>query len=112
MRVLVLSGAALLTAPAAPVAAKDVSSAQLRATIEHLVGFGTRHTLSDQASPTRGIGAARTYVAARFAAIAAQCGGCLAIEMPEQMVEGERIPGRCGWSTCSPSSAAPPIRAG
>jgi len=33
--------------------------AQLRAAVEALVSFGTRHTLSDTAAPTRGIGAAR-----------------------------------------------------
>ena len=31
-----------------------------------LVGFGTRHTLSDTLSPTRGIGAARRWIHARF----------------------------------------------
>ncbi|QXQ05727.1 M20/M25/M40 family metallo-hydrolase [Sphingosinicellaceae bacterium] len=80
-----------LVASAASGAAPAVSPVELRATIEHLVGFGTRHTMSDQASPTRGIGAARTYAAASFAEIAAKCGGCLTIEQPEQIVEGKRI---------------------
>ena len=80
-----------LMASAASGAPLAVSPNELRATIEHLVGFGTRHTMSDQISPTRGIGAARTYAAARFAEIAAKCGGCLTIEQPEQMVEGKRI---------------------
>ena len=88
----ILAAAVLIAAPAPAAAAPEVSPAELRATIEHLVGFGTRHTLSDQASPTRGIGAARTYAAARFADIAVKCGGCLTIEQPEQMVEGKRIP--------------------
>ena len=35
----------------------DVSEASLRGYIEKMVGFGTRHTLSDQVSDTRGIGA-------------------------------------------------------
>jgi len=35
--------------------------AQLRAAVEALVSFGTRHTLSDTAAPTRGIGAARRW---------------------------------------------------
>ncbi len=83
--------AVLLAVTTAPAAAAAVSPAELRATIAQLVGFGTRHTLSDQASATRGIGAARTYAAARFAAISAGCGGCLTIEQPEQVVEGKRI---------------------
>ncbi len=35
----------------------------LQATVARLVGFGTRHTLSDTTSPSRGIGAARTWLA-------------------------------------------------
>ena len=41
----------------------DVSEASLRTYIERMVGFGTRHTLSDAKSDTRGIGAARRWVA-------------------------------------------------
>ena len=39
-------------------AAAQVSEQRLRAIVEKLVGFGTRHTLSRRADPTRGIGAA------------------------------------------------------
>jgi Zn-dependent M28 family amino/carboxypeptidase len=72
--------------------ASAVSQDELRATITKLVGFGTRHTLSDTQSKTRGIGAARTWVRSRFEEIGRQCHGCLRIETPEQMVQGERIP--------------------
>ena len=68
------------------------SEAQLRATITRLVGFGTRHTLSDTKSDTRGIGAARRWVKSRFEAISHDCGGCLEVVTPSQMVSGERIP--------------------
>jgi len=71
---------------------QDVSADELHATIEHLVGFGTRHTLSDTTSDTRGIGAARRWVKARFEAIGAACGGCLKIETPTDLVSGDRIP--------------------
>jgi hypothetical protein len=37
----------------------DVSAARIEHDIRTLVGFGTRHTLSDTLSHTRGIGAAR-----------------------------------------------------
>ena len=40
----------------------DVSDARLRQSIERLVGFGTRNTLSDTTSTTRGIGAARQWI--------------------------------------------------
>jgi Peptidase family M28 len=72
--------------------ATDVQPAELKATITRLVAFGTRHTLSDTQSKTRGIGAARRWVASRFAEIGKHCNRCLDIETPEQMVQGERIP--------------------
>ena len=72
--------------------AAEVSPDELHATIERLVGFGTRHTLSDTTSDTRGIGAARRWVRSRFEAIGAACGGCLKIETPTDAVSGERIP--------------------
>ncbi len=91
---------ALLTAT--PVAAQTVpqsgapesrvSEARLRADIATLVGFGTRHTLSVQDDPRRGIGAARRWAEAEFRRIGRACGGCLTIELPEEMVEGERVP--------------------
>src|SRR5258708_35443224 len=48
---------------------------QLQATVQALVGFGTRHTLSETASPRRGIGAARRWAQSRFAEIGRGCGG-------------------------------------
>ncbi|WP_223276445.1 hypothetical protein [Sphingomonas daechungensis] len=38
-----------------------VSGAQMKQTVTKLVSFGTRHTLSSQADPERGIGAALTW---------------------------------------------------
>ena len=64
----------------------------LHATIEHLVAFGTRHTLSDTVSATRGIGAARRWTKAQFEAISKACGGCLEIATPTQTVTGKRAP--------------------
>ncbi len=69
-----------------------VSPDELRTDITTLVGFGTRHTLSDTTSPTRGIGAARAWVKSRFAADAAACNNCLSIETPEYTVSGDRLP--------------------
>jgi Zn-dependent M28 family amino/carboxypeptidase len=66
--------------------------AQLQATIQALVGFGTRHTMSDTASNKRGIGAARRWVQARFEQIGHDCGGCLTIVTPSQTVTGTRVP--------------------
>ena len=47
-----------------------VEPARLQASVARLVSFGTRHTLSDTNSATRGIGAARQWLASEFAALA------------------------------------------
>lgn len=60
--------------------AKAVPAARMEATVRKLVSFGTRHTLSDTVSATRGIGAARRWIKAEFDGIAAGCGGCLEVQ--------------------------------
>jgi acetylornithine deacetylase/succinyl-diaminopimelate desuccinylase-like protein len=40
----------------------EVSEARIRATIEKLVSFGTRNTMSAQDDPVRGVGAARQWI--------------------------------------------------
>jgi hypothetical protein len=89
-----LIAAALIAAPAAarPDPSADVSQARLRADVEALVGFGTRHTLSSQDDPKRGIGAARRWGEQQLRADGEACGGCLEIVLPERMVSGNRIP--------------------
>ncbi len=82
---------AVLAAIPAAAAQPQVSPAELRATITTLVGFGTRHSLSDTRSETRGIGAARRWAASRFAAISQDCGGCLTVETPSVTVTGKRV---------------------
>ena len=59
-----LSAALLAQAP------PTADAARLQATVQRLVSFGTRHTLSDTTSPTRGIGAARAWLRAEFEALA------------------------------------------
>lgn len=56
-----------------------VAAERIEADIATLVGFGTRNTLSDTLSPTRGIGAARRWVEAEFNRISEACGGCLEV---------------------------------
>ena len=43
-----------------------VDADQIQTTIDTLVGFGTRHTMSETESDTRGIGAARRWVKSQF----------------------------------------------
>lgn len=69
-----------------------VSQARLRADVEKMVGFGTRHTLSSQTDAKRGIGAAIRWADAEFKRISKACSGCLTVVMPETMVSGTRIP--------------------
>jgi hypothetical protein len=72
----------------------DVSPARLRSTDSALVSFGTRHTMSDTLSPTRGIGAARRWIHGQLAAVARECDGCLRVEYDAAMVEVARHPQR------------------
>src|SRR3982750_3339705 len=69
-----------------------VSQAQLRHTIETLVSFGTRHTLSSQTDPKRGIGAAVAWALEEFGRDSAACGECLRLARPGEMVTGDRVP--------------------
>lgn len=72
-----------------------VSAERIEADITKLVGFGTRHTLSETESDTRGIGAARRWIQAEFERISADCGNCLEVITVSDFVEGEnRIPVR------------------
>ena len=41
---------------------EEVSAGRIRATIERLVAFGTRNTMSAQDDPEHGIGAARKWI--------------------------------------------------
>jgi len=56
---------------------KNTSSAKLEENIRILANFGTRHTLSDTLSETRGIGAARRWIKSEFESISKNCGNCL-----------------------------------
>src|SRR6476661_5192687 len=69
-----------------------VSEAQLRHTIETLVSFGTRHTLSSQTDPKRGIGAALEWSRGEFQRYSAACGNCLTIVDPSETFTNDRIP--------------------
>jgi hypothetical protein len=90
MRTFLLAGAALLAAPAAAQTAPD--PARLKADVETLVSFGTRHTLSSPTDPRRGIGAARRWFGAELKRIARGCGGCIAVSEIERSFTNDRAP--------------------
>ncbi|NND50779.1 MAG: M28 family peptidase [Flavobacteriaceae bacterium] len=56
-----------------------VSEENLRNDVKTLADFGTRHTLSDTVSQTRGIGAARRWIKAEFDRISKNCNNCLEV---------------------------------
>jgi Zn-dependent M28 family amino/carboxypeptidase len=70
--------------------AAAVSAERIETDIRKLVGFGTRHTLSDTESDIRGIGAARRWVEQEFKNISGQCGGCLEVFTVGDVISGER----------------------
>lgn len=83
--------------PKIAAALKEVSADRIRGTIEKLVSFGTRLTLSEQNPASiaagRGIGAAREWIKSEFERYSRDCGGCLEVKT-DPFTEGpvERIP--------------------
>jgi len=63
---------------------KDVSPQRIQQTIEKLVSFGTRHTLSvnnpDASTSAQGIVAARNWIKSEFERISSECNGCLEVK--------------------------------
>ncbi|HCI71553.1 MAG TPA: peptidase M28, partial [Balneola sp.] len=66
------------------------SAERIEKDIQTLVDFGTRHTLSDTVSSTRGIGAARRWIKAEFERISEDCGGCLEVFYVSDVISGQR----------------------
>jgi hypothetical protein len=70
----------------------QISADTIRATDSMLVSFGTRHTMSDTLSVTRGIGAARRWIHSTLSRYSRDCGGCLRVEYDTATVVVERHP--------------------
>ncbi len=64
-----------------------VSAERLEQDITTLVNFGTRHTLSDTISTTRGIGAARRWIKSEFEKISADCDNCLEVFYQKDLIK-------------------------
>jgi len=83
--------------PQIAAALRQVSAQRIQATIEKLVSFGTRSTISGQDAEAiasgRGVGAAREWIKAEFERYSKDCGGCLLVKT-DSFVEqpGGRIP--------------------
>lgn len=70
----------------------SASADRLESDVRRLVAFGTRHSLSDTVSNTRGIGAARRWLFGEFQRISAECGGCLEVLYVSETIEGGSHP--------------------
>jgi Peptidase family M28 len=73
---------------------RDISDDRIEESVRRLADFGTRHTLSSQTDPNRGIGAAANWIFDQFQSYAAASGGRLTVERQTfiQPVTPPRIP--------------------
>src|SRR3569833_370597 len=58
----------------------EIDLRRIEATVRRRVAFGTRHTLSSQDDPVRGIGAARDWIFQQLQTYAAASGGRMTVE--------------------------------
>jgi Zn-dependent M28 family amino/carboxypeptidase len=77
--------------PAILAAMSEVSATQIQATIEKLVSFGNRSTLSaadpDSVAAGKGVGAAREWIKSEFERYSNACGGCLEVRTDDFIQE-------------------------
>jgi hypothetical protein len=92
------SGSPIQSAPADPAIAsalKDISPKHIHATIEKLVSFNNRSTLSSMETdlaPNTGINAAADWIASEFQRISAACNNCLEVKRDEFTEPGSDAP--------------------
>src|SRR3954452_16928526 len=60
---------------------RQVDPGRIEATVRRLAAFGTRHTLSSQTDPVRGIGAARDWIYAQLQSYVPASNGRLSVEL-------------------------------
>jgi len=66
---------------------ENISAKNIKKDITTLANFGTRHTLSDTISNTRGIGAARRWIKQEFDNISNNCNDCLDVFYQKDLVK-------------------------
>jgi Zn-dependent M28 family amino/carboxypeptidase len=64
-----------------------ISEERIKNDVKTLADFGTRHTLSDTISNTRGIGAARRWIKSEFESISKDCNNCLEVFYQKDLVK-------------------------
>ncbi|MEV6301795.1 M20/M25/M40 family metallo-hydrolase [Actinoplanes sp. NPDC051861] len=60
---------------------REIDADRVEAVVRKLASFGTRHTLSSQTDPVRGIGAARDWIFQELQSYAAASGGRMTVEL-------------------------------
>ena len=87
------------TDPRIAEAIRQVSAENIRHSVEKLVSFGNRSTISAQDEESikagKGIGAAREWIKAEFERYSKECGGCLEVKIDsflEQPAERIKVP--------------------
>src|SRR6516165_1346743 len=72
---------------------RQIDPSRIEATIQQLVGFGTRHTASSQTDPVRGIGAATAWVFDQMQGFAAASSGNMTVQKQTYLqLPANRIP--------------------
>ena len=66
-----------------------IDPARIKATVEKLASFGTRHTMSSQTDPERGVGAARAWVEAELRSHASRSQGRMAVTVGSHTQEAK-----------------------
>lgn len=71
----------------------DVSAKSIEGIVRKLVGFETRHSMSDTSSTTKGIGAARNWIKSEMERYSKESGGRLKVEFDTftQPADGRRV---------------------
>jgi hypothetical protein len=59
----------------------QIDPVRIRCIIEKLVSYGTRHTMSSQTDPNRGIGAARDWLLSQYQEFAKASGGMMTVAL-------------------------------
>lgn len=66
-----------------------VSASEIENSVVKLANFGTRNTMSDTESATRGIGAARRWIKESLDNISSDCKNCLDVQYQRTLVKGD-----------------------
>ena len=68
-----------------------IDAENIKKDIITLSSFGTRHTLSDTLSHSRGIGAARRWIKKEFESISNKCANCLDVKYQKNYLDRKSV---------------------